>query len=183
MEGKLIIISGPSGVGKSTIRKELINKIDNLWYCISATTRNPRKDEQNGIDYYFLDEKQFRENIENNNFIEYVEVYNGIYYGTLKNKVLEKLKEGTNVILEIDVDGALKVKEKFNDALLIFIAPPSYEELEKRLKERNTDSKDKIKERIEKANYELSKKNEYDYIVVNDTIEKAVNEIQKIITH
>lgn len=182
MKGKLIIISGPSGVGKTTLRKEAIKDIPNLSYSVSATTRKPRNDEENGIDYYFLTEKEFKENIEKNNFLEYEEVYNGLYYGTLKNIVDEKLKNGINVILEIDVNGALNIK-KNQECTLIFVAPPSKESLEKRLIARNSDNEEKLRERLAKAEYELSFQNKYDYIVINNDLEQAKKDLKEVITN
>ena len=157
MKGKLIILSGPSGVGKSTIRTELIKQLPNLWYSISATTRPKRDNEQNGIDYYFLTKEEFVKQIENNNFLEYEEVYKDTYYGTLKQTVFDKLNNNINVILEIDVNGALNIKKNLKEAILIFIEPPSFENLKTRLINRDTESEEKLKERLEKASYELSK--------------------------
>lgn len=180
MIGKLIIISGPSGVGKSTLRQEIMQEIPNLHYAISATTRKPRENEVNGIDYYFLTEKEFKENIKNDNFLEYEEVYNGLFYGTLKSEVNQKLAKGMNVILEIDVNGALNIKNK-QESTLIFIAPPNKEALKERLVYRNTDNQEKLQERINKANYELSFQNKYDYIVINNTLEQAKKDLKEII--
>ena len=180
-KGKLIVISGPSGVGKSTIRENLINKKDNLWYSISMTTRDKRDNEKDGIDYYFVTKDEFLKNINNNNFIEYAEVYNGTLYGTPKDKVEEMLNKGINVILEIDVEGALNIKKEYKDAILIFIAPPSMEELETRLRLRKTDKEEKILERLEKAIKEVANKDKYDYIVINNNVDETVNDIIKII--
>lgn len=180
-KGKLIIISGPSGSGKSTIREQIVKNNKNIWYSISMTTRKPRINEKNEIDYYFVTKEEFLKEIENNNFYEYAEVYKDIYYGTPKNKVKEMLNKGYDVILEIDVDGALQIKEQDKDAILIFIMPPSIEELKNRLENRKTDSKEKIKERLDKALYEISFKDKYDYIVLNDNIDKAVKELENII--
>ena len=181
--GKLIVISGPSGVGKSTVRSKLIDNNDNYWYSISMTTRSPRENEVNGIDYYFVTKDVFVENIKNNNFIEYAEVYEGIFYGTPKDKIEEKLNNGVNVVLEIDVDGALNVRKLYNDSLLIFIAPPSLEELEARLRLRKTDSEENIIKRLNKAKYELSFKDKYDHVIVNDdintTVSKIINFVEK----
>ena len=181
MKGKLIVISGPSGVGKSTIRSRLINECDNFWYSISMTTREPRCGEVDGVDYYFVSKDCFLENINNNNLLEYAEVYNDIFYGTPKDKVFEMLDKGINVVLEIDVVGAFNVKKNCSDAILIFIAPPSIDALEKRLRLRNTDSEEKIIERINKAKYELSFKDKYDYIVINDDVDKCLEELKNIV--
>lgn len=180
-KGKLIIISGPSGSGKSTIREKIVKNNKNIWYSISMTTRKPRINEKNEIDYYFVTKEEFLTEIKNNNFYEYAEVYKDIFYGTPKNKVQEMLNKGYDVILEIDVDGALQIKKQDNNAILIFIMPPSIEELKNRLENRKTDSKEKIKERLNKALYEISFKDKYDYIVLNDDIEKATKEIETII--
>ncbi len=183
MKGKLIILSGPSGVGKSTIRTELIKQLPNLWYSISATTRPKRDNEQNGIDYYFLTKEEFVKQIENNNFLEYEEVYKDTYYGTLKQTVFDKLNNNINVILEIDVNGALNIKKNLKEAILIFIEPPSFENLKTRLINRDTESEEKLKERLEKASYELSKKHHYDYIVTNDDLTTTISKVKEIIAN
>ena len=186
-KGLLIVISGPSGVGKSTVRKRLIEENPNYWYSISMTTRKPRlvskngKMEEEGKDYYFVTEESFKENIKNNNFFEYAEVYKGLYYGTPKNKVLEMLDKGYNVVLEIDVQGALLIKKQYSEAILIFINPPSIEELERRLTNRKTDKEEDIKERIEKAKFEISFAKQYDYVVLSGTNDEDYQKILKII--
>lgn len=181
MKGKLIVISGPSGVGKSTIRSRLINESDIFWYSISMTTRAPRCGEVDGVDYYFVSKEEFLDNINNDNLLEYAEVYKDVFYGTPKDKVVEMLDKGINVVLEIDVEGAFNVKKNYPDAILIFIAPPSEDDLEIRLRSRNTDSEDKIIERISKAKYELSFKEKYDYIIINDEIDKCVEALKNIV--
>ncbi len=180
-KGKLFVISGPSGVGKTTIRNEILKTYENFWYSISMTTRKKRENEKNKIDYYFVTKEEFIKNIKENNFLEYAEVYKGIFYGTLKNKVIEKLNQGTNVILEIDVKGALNIQNEYNEAILIFICPPDIQELKKRLLQRQTDNAKIIEERINKAEYEISFKNEYDYIITNNNLEIAIKEIKQII--
>lgn len=186
-KGLLFVLSGPSGIGKSTIRKRLIEENNNFWYSISMTTRTPRIDEKtnqlevNGKEYYFVNLDEFKENIKNNNFLEYALVYKDIYYGTPKNKVLEMLDKGYNVLLEIDVDGAKIIKSNYKDAILIFVKPKSLEDLEYRLKNRNSDSEEKIKERLEKAKYEIANSAYYDYIIVSDTKEKDYHNIKDII--
>jgi len=180
-KGKLIVISGPSGVGKSTIREKIINTYDNYWYSISMTTRLPRDGEIDGIDYYFVSKDEFLNNIKNNNFVEYAEVYEDVFYGTPKNVIDEKLSNGFNVILEIDVFGALNIKKLYPDALLIFIAPPSMEQLENRLRNRNTDDIDKVNERLNKAHKELAFKDKYNYVVINNDVDKSVLDINNFI--
>ncbi len=180
-KGNLIIISGPSGSGKSTIRENIIKNNKNIWYSISMTTRKPRINEKDKIDYYFVTKEEFLKEIKKNNFYEYAEVYKNIYYGTPKSKVNEMLNKGYDVILEIDVEGALQIKKQVQDAILIFIMPPSIEELQKRLETRDTDTKEKIKERVDKALYEISFKDKYDYIVLNDNINSATKKINDII--
>jgi len=180
-KGKLIIISGPSGVGKSTIREKIINNNKNFWYSVSMTTRKPRTTENHGIDYFFVSKKEFLKNIESNNLIEYAQVYNGDFYGTPKDEVFKKLENGIHVLLEIDVEGALIVKEKFPEVVLIFIMAPSMEELEKRLTNRYTDTKEKIIERLEKAKIEVTFKEKYDYIVINNSVDETVLDITNII--
>lgn len=179
MKGSLFVISGPSGSGKSTICKEL-EKEENIKISISATTRNIRNGEEEGINYYFLSKEEFERKISENAFYEYAKVFNN-YYGTLKDKVDEMLKDGYNVILEIDVQGAMQIREQNKDAVLIFIMPPSEEELIKRLTGRNTESEEQLKLRIETAKEEISYKDKYDYVVINDNLEKAVEEIKEII--
>ena len=188
-KGLLIVISGPSGIGKSSIRKKIINNYDNFWYSISMTTRKPRKIqntdkyEEDKVDYYFVNEDVFKENIKNNNFLEYAEVYKDLYYGTPKDEVFNKLNNGINVILEIDVDGARQVKENYNDAILIFIKPKSLENLEYRLRNRNTDLEDSIKERLNKALYEIKNSNFYDYIIESGSKEEDYDKIKNIIDY
>lgn len=179
MKGSLFVISGPSGSGKSTICKEL-EKEENIKISISATTRDIRNGEEEGINYYFLSKEEFERKISENAFYEYAKVFNN-YYGTLKDKVDEMLKDGYNVILEIDVQGAMQIREQNKDAVLIFIMPPSEEELIKRLTGRNTESEEQLKIRIETAKEEISYKDKYDYVVINDNLEKAVEEIKEII--
>ena len=145
------------------------------------TTRTPREGEINEKDYYFVTKKEFIKNIKEDNFFEYAEVYKDVFYGTPKNKVIEKLENGINVLLEIDVKGALNIKNKYHEAILIFIYPPSIEELKKRLLQRQTDNKDVIEERISKAQYEISFKDRYDYMITNNNLEIAIKNIQSII--
>lgn len=187
MKGNLIIISGPSGVGKSTIRKRIIKDFDNFKYSVSLTTRKPRIDEEtnaeeeNGKEYYFVTPEIFKENIKNNNFLEYQEVYKDTFYGTLKKDAMNLIDNGINVILEIDVDGALNIKKEYNDTTLIFIKPSSLEELKNRLRNRNSDSSKKIEERLEKAKYEINKSKYYDYVITSTNKEEDYKKIKNII--
>lgn len=178
-KGIFIVISGPSGVGKDTIVNKLISDGYGI-YSISMTTRERRIGEVDGKDYFFLTKEKFEENIKKNNLFEYA-IYNGYYYGTPKDFVFNNINNGTNVIAIIDVQGAMKIESKYSDALSIFIMPPSFEELEKRLKNRHTDTEDNIRKRLEIAKKEVSYKDKYDYVVVNDDLDRCINEIKNII--
>ena len=182
-KGKLIIISAPSGCGKSTIINEIIKNRDlKLEFSISATTREPRKGEKNGVNYYFMSLDEFNKSIENDELIEYEEVYPGRFYGTLNSEIDRIREKGKNVILDIDVMGGINVKHKFgNDALSIFIQPPSIDTLRQRLVARGTDSPEAIKERVDKASFEISQADKYDKIVVNDILDIAVKNTENII--
>ncbi len=179
MRNVLIVLSGPSGVGKGTIAKKLVARNSNISLSISCTTRSPRDGEINGKDYFFLDKNDFIKKIENDGFLEYSNHFEN-YYGTPKDFVMEQLKS-KDVLLEIDVNGGLEVKESCPDAVLIMLAPPSLEEVERRLVQRNTESLEKIKLRMERIDYELSKSKLYDYTVVNDKLEQAIIDVEKII--
>lgn len=182
-KGLLIILSGPSGVGKGTLRKKIFkNKKLNLVYSISMTTRSPRKKEIPNVDYYFVSEDIFKENIKNDNFLEYCQ-FVGNYYGTPKDKVEQWINNGKNVLLEIEINGANQVlsKVKGDNVISIFLLPPSLEELEKRIRLRKSESEEVIKERLEKARREINKTEGYDYIVVNDDLNRASKEISEII--
>ncbi len=179
--GLLIVLSGPSGVGKGTVRKALFNMPgNNLEYSISMTTRKQRPGEQDGKDYYFVSREEFEERISKGKFLEYAE-FVGNYYGTPLDLVNEKLAKGNEVVLEIEVQGALQVREKCPDAVFIFLAPPSKQALYDRLRSRGTESEEIIEQRVQKANKEFQLAYKYDYIVVNDTVENAADRIMAII--
>ena len=181
--GLLIIMSGPSGVGKGTIReKAMEDKTLNLFYSISMTTRNPRPGEENGREYFFVSKEEFQKNIDNGNLLEWAE-FVGNRYGTPKDKVEQMRDEGKNVLLEIDVNGTSQVLSKLdkNDVVSVFIAPPSLEELEARIRGRSTETDDVIKNRLAQASRELSQKDQYRFVVVNDKLEDAVEEFKNII--
>lgn len=178
-KGLFIVISGPSGVGKGTIVKEIIKKY-NAYYSISMTTREKRINEENGVNYYFVTKQEFEEKIKNNDFIEYA-TYNNNYYGTPKSKIETNINNNIDVIAEIEVKGAKKIKELYKDCILIYILPPSLNELELRLKNRNTEDAITIQNRINIAKEEIKQINIYDYFVINDTIEEAVNKVVNII--
>ncbi len=178
-KGRFIVISGPSGVGKGTICNRLLNDL-NAWYSVSTTTREPREGEVDGVNYYFISKEEFEKKIEDGEFLEY-NIYNGNYYGTSKKIVLEKMDKGINVFSEIDVNGAHNIKKIFPDALLIYIAPPSMDVLRERLIGRGTESAEKIEERLKIAEKEMQEVAFYDYVVVNDDLEKATSEVKDII--
>lgn len=181
MRGKLFILSGPSGVGKGTVR-ELVMKDQslNLSYSISMTTRKPRAGEINGVHYFFVSEKEFDEAIKNNELLEYA-CFVSNYYGTPKAFVDKLLDSGKNVLLEIEVQGAMQVVEKCKDAITIFMMPPSFEELEKRIRGRRSEPEEIVLQRLTKAQREMKLQDNYKYVVVNDTIENASQKIAKII--
>lgn len=180
-KGLFIVISGPSGVGKGTICEALMkNKNIDLEYSISMTTRNKRDYEKEGVHYYFTDKKSFERKIRNNEFVEYA-IYNNEYYGTLKSEVLDKINNGKYIISEIEVQGAKKIKKDFPNSLLLYILPPSIGELRNRLIKRGTESKEEIERRLKIAIIENKYSYYYDYVIVNDKLEVAVKEIEKII--
>lgn len=176
-----MVISGPSGVGKGTIAKLLIERNENLSLSISCTTRTPRQGELDGREYFFISHDAFKDKIEKDGFLEYSEHF-GNFYGTPKAFVIDKLKT-KDVILEIDVNGGLKVKENYPDAVLVMIAPPSIEEVKRRLKGRSTETDEQIAKRMERIDYELGKSDLYDYTVVNDDLETALRDVENIIKH
>lgn len=182
MTGKLIIFSAPSGSGKSTIINYLLTQNLNLAFSISATSRPPRGTEQHGVEYFFLTPEEFRSRIENNEFLEYEEVYKDRYYGTLKEQVEKQLEAGQNVVFDVDVVGGCNIKKFYGDrALSVFIQPPCIDDLRKRLEGRGTDSPEVIESRIAKAEYELGFTGRFDKVVVNDDLETAQKDALKII--
>jgi len=178
-KGRTFIISGPSGVGKSTVLKKLFEGRDDLYFSISATTRQPRPGEADGKDYHFISDEEFHRWIEEDEFLEYAE-YVGNFYGTPKKFVDAALIQGKDVILDIEVQGSAQVYAKRPDTIRIFIAPPSWEELERRLTERGTDSAEKVGKRLLRAKVELINAADYDYFVINDSVENAVSEVRAI---
>ena len=180
-KGRAFIISGPSGVGKSTVLKSLIEKRKNLYFSVSATTRDARPGEVDGVHYHFLDVDTFRDWIAKDEFLEYAE-FVGNFYGTPKKYVYAAMEEGKDVILDIEVQGAIQVFSKMPEVVRIFIAPPSWEELERRLTDRGTDSEDKIQKRLLRAKVELQPAHTYDYFVIKDSVENAVRELDAIMT-
>ena len=183
MNGKLIIFSAPSGSGKTTIVKELLKRFDCFEFSISATSRQPRGQEQNCIDYHFLTNEEFKSRVERGEVVEWEEVYAGTCYGTLKSEMERIWAKGNVIIFDVDVMGGINLKRLFGeDACSVFIMPPSVEELERRLRGRGTDTEEVIMKRIAKAEFELSKASEFDYTVVNDVLEDAVEQTVAIIS-
>ena len=180
-KGRTFVISGPSGVGKSTVLKALLESRPNLYFSVSATTRDPRPGEVDGVHYHFLDVDTFRDWIARDQFLEYAE-YVGNFYGTPKKFVDDAMEAGKDVILDIEIQGAIQVSSKRPDTVRIFIAPPSWTELERRLTERGTDSPEKIQKRLLQAKVEFQTAHTYDYFVINDTVENAVGELNAIMT-
>ena len=179
-KGKLFVFSAPSGSGKTTIIKNVLNDFKDLVFSISATTRNKRPNEINGIDYFFLDENSFKQKIENDEFLEWGKFF-GYYYGTLKDFVFEKIDNGVSLVLEVDVKGAVNIKKVYKDSVLIFISPPSIEELKTRLYNRKTESDEDFAKRIERAEMELNYREKFDYNVYNYNLDEASKEVNKII--
>lgn len=179
-KGLLIVISGPSGAGKGTLCKVLLKKNKELKLSVSCTTRSPRAGEKEGVSYFFIDRDKFNEMIEKDEFLEYAEVY-GNYYGTPMSYVNKTLEEGNDVILEIDIQGALKVKNKYPDGVFIFIMPPTMDELKNRIKRRGSETEESLLRRFKSAFKELNYIFSYNYVVVNDEIDTAVNKLESII--
>jgi guanylate kinase len=180
---KLIIFSAPSGAGKSTLVRYLLAQGLNLQFSVSATSRLPRGEEKNGVEYYFLTPEEFRKRIANNEFLEYEEVYPDMFYGTLKSEVDRILGEGKNVVFDVDCIGGLNIKKIYGEqALSIFVMPPSVEVLRERLEKRGTDSPREIESRLAKAEYEMSFAPRFDVIVCNDDFDRAKNEVLKLVS-
>ena len=177
---KLIIITGPSGVGKGTVVKELLDRNKDIWLSISATTRNPRVGENDGLNYYFISEERFKDMIDKKEFLEWAQ-FAGNYYGTPLSSVNEKIEKGFIVLLEIEVEGAKQIKEKFPESLSIFLLPPSKEELEKRIRNRGTEKEEAIDRRLSRADYEIASSDEFDFVLTNHDVDETVKEVFKII--
>ena len=178
--GRLFVLSGPSGVGKGTLRERALNDMEDLTYSISCTTREPRPGERDGVEYRFISESDFEDRVKRGMFLEHARVH-GASYGTLREDVERELNAGRDVLLEIDVQGALQVRDALPGAVLLFIAPPSLEELERRLRERGTEDEEKLRVRLGNAARELAQKEKYDHIIVNDDLDAASSELREII--
>lgn len=184
MKGKMLIVSAPSGSGKSTIVNWLMKEHPELmlYFSISCTSRAPRGTEQNGVEYFFLTPEEFRQRIENNEFLEYEEVYENRFYGTLKQQVENQREAGQNVVFDVDVKGGVNIKKYYgDDALSLFIQPPSVEELRRRLEGRGTDSPEAIAERLAKAEYEMTFAPQFDHVIVNDDLASAKQETLQVV--
>lgn len=180
--GKMIIVSAPSGAGKTTIVRALLKKFPQLEFSVSACSRAKRENEIDGKDYYFLSPEKFKAKINNNEFVEWEEVYKGSYYGTLKSELERIWSKGNHVIFDVDVKGGLNIKKQYpGRSLAVFVKPPDMETLQKRLENRGTETPDSLKKRLEKAVYEISYSMLFDYILVNDEINKAKNEAYDVI--
>ncbi len=177
---RLIIITGPSGVGKGTVVKELLDKDKDIWLSVSATTRSPRMGEKNGENYYFISDEKFKDMIDKKEFLEWA-YFAGNYYGTPLSILKEKIGMGFIVLLEIEVEGAKQIKEKFPEALSIFLLPPSKEELEKRIRNRGTEKEDAINKRLSRANFEIASSDKFDFVLTNHDVDETVKGVLKII--
>ena len=178
--GRIFVVSGPSGSGKSTLIREVRQKVPGLGYSISHTSRLPRRQEKNGVEYHFLSKENFQKMIDNGEFVEWAEVYQDLY-GTSVSSLRSQITMGLDVIMDIDVQGARNIKDHFKDAILIYVLPPSLEILEKRLRERGTDDEKAIRTRLKKAGKEIKNCVSYDYLVFNDQLDQAVEEMKSIL--
>ena len=179
-KGKLFVFSGPSGVGKGTLRMRALSGVPNLVYSISCTTRAPRTGERDGLDYWFISKQDFEDKVARGLFLEYAFVH-GDFYGTLRENIRRETEAGHDVMLEIDVQGALQIRELLPESILIFVQPPSLKVLEERLRLRGTESEDKITQRLENAKQEMRQASKYDHVIVNDTLEQAAEELRDVI--
>jgi len=179
-KGHILVVSAPSGAGKTTIVKSILKDIPHLAFSISSTTRKKRENETDGVDYHFISEKNFLSKIEKNEFVEWEKFYD-YYYGTTKGFIDEKIKNGISVLLEVDVKGALSIKAIYPEAILVYIYPPSFEVLVERLKNRKTEDEIDFKKRVERAKMELSQKDKFDYLVVNNDLNTAISEVKSLI--
>lgn len=179
-KGNLVVISGPSGAGKGSIIQEVLKRNNNLWLSVSMTSRKIRGQEVNGKEYYFITKEEFEEKIAEGELLEYTE-YSGNYYGTPRGKISEHLESGKDVILEIEIEGALRIKELIPEALFIFIMPPSMKELKKRLENRKTETEEKIICRFKRAYQEINEVTKYNYVVVNDELDRATRKVEAIL--
>jgi guanylate kinase len=179
-QGSIIVISAPSGTGKTTIVRRILGDFSQVVFSVSATTRKKREHEVEGVDYFFISEAEFKKKIQNNEFVEW-ELFYDYYYGTFRSFIDSRINNGKSVILEVDVHGALEIKRIYPDAILIYIAPPSLEELLIRLKKRQTENEEDLRKRIERAKMELSHKDKFDYFIVNNDLNTAYYEIKVLI--
>ena len=178
--GNLVVISGPSGAGKGSIIQEVIKNNDNIWLSVSMTSREIRGQEVDGKEYYFITREEFEEKITHKEMLEYTE-YSGNYYGTPRGKINEHLEAGQDVILEIEIEGALNIKKMIPETIFIFIMPPSIQELKKRLEKRKTETEDKIIRRFKRAYQEINEVTKYNYVIVNDELDQAVSKVKAIL--
>ncbi|NWF51176.1 MAG: guanylate kinase [Ignavibacteriaceae bacterium] len=178
--GSIIVVSAPSGAGKTTIVKEILKEFPEIIFSVSATTRKKRETESDGIDYFFISEEKFKEHIKNNDFVEWEKFYD-YYYGTFKSFIDSNIENGKSVLLELDVKGALSIKNIYPESSLIYILPPSLDELVDRLVKRKTENEDDLKKRIKRAEMELSLKNKFDYLVINKELDIAIDQAKSLI--
>ena len=181
-KGKLFVFSAPSGSGKTTVVRHLLNNFPDFGFSVSATSRPPRPNEKHGVDYFFLTPEEFKEKISNGEFLEWEEVYNGAYYGTLKSEIDRIRDKGKHIIFDVDVVGGVNIKKHYGDeAMAVFIKPPSLEELSKRLQLRSTETPETLRKRLEKAEWELDFASEFDTVLVNDKLDQALKEAEGIV--